>query len=263
MRYDRPRLLGEVVAGGRVDDAPAAVSGSASPLDTTAGRHPHGAEHGGGSKAWPSSTTCCAPLRAARSQSRPVRGGQSATPDALRRAVAQFRPDAVVHLAAMHFISAVDRALELAWDAHGTAALLVALESRPQLLLFASPRRARRSRSTSTGGRARRQAAGRRARSDDREPLRRRAHLQRHRQTRDEPAFWLDAVASDSPKICSGGDRLGDSEATSRAVSSQSDLFESTEARERIYHDPNCLVRPDGDVEEIPNDVALYTPVVA
>jgi hypothetical protein len=45
-----PRLPGEVVAGGRADDAPAAVSGSASPLGTTAGRHPDGAEHGGGVK---------------------------------------------------------------------------------------------------------------------------------------------------------------------------------------------------------------------
>jgi UDP-glucose 4-epimerase len=49
--------------------------------------------------------------------------------------------DVVVHLAAMHFIPAVDGAPELAWDinVNGTARLLEALEQRPpRLLLFAS-----------------------------------------------------------------------------------------------------------------------------
>lgn len=49
--------------------------------------------------------------------------------------------EAVVHLAAMHFIPAVDGAPELAWEVNveGTANVLAALERRPpQLLLFAS-----------------------------------------------------------------------------------------------------------------------------
>ena len=60
---------------------------------------------------------------------------------ALRRVVAQVAPDIVVHLAALHFIPAVDGAPELAWDVNvnGTKALLEALEHRPpELLLFAS-----------------------------------------------------------------------------------------------------------------------------
>jgi UDP-glucose 4-epimerase len=59
----------------------------------------------------------------------------------LERAAAEVAPDAVVHLAAMHFIPAVDGAPELAWDVNvnGTRALLGALATRPpELLLFAS-----------------------------------------------------------------------------------------------------------------------------
>jgi UDP-glucose 4-epimerase len=60
---------------------------------------------------------------------------------ALERAVAQAAPEIVVHLAALHFIPAVDGAPELAWDVNvnGTQALLDALARRPpELLLFAS-----------------------------------------------------------------------------------------------------------------------------
>jgi UDP-glucose 4-epimerase len=60
---------------------------------------------------------------------------------ALRRVVAQVAPEIVVHLAALHFIPAVDGAPELAWDINvkGTQALLEALGHRPPaLLLFAS-----------------------------------------------------------------------------------------------------------------------------
>jgi UDP-glucose 4-epimerase len=61
--------------------------------------------------------------------------------DALRRAAAQIAPDIVVHLAAMHFIPAVDGAPDLASDinVNGTRNLLDALARRPpELLLFAS-----------------------------------------------------------------------------------------------------------------------------
>jgi UDP-glucose 4-epimerase len=60
---------------------------------------------------------------------------------ALRRVVTQVAPEIVVHLAALHFIPAVDGAPELAWDINvkGTQALLEALAPRPpELLLFAS-----------------------------------------------------------------------------------------------------------------------------
>jgi UDP-glucose 4-epimerase len=60
---------------------------------------------------------------------------------ALRRAVAQAAPEIVVHLAALHFIPAVDGAPELAWDVNvnGTKTLLETLARRPpELLLFAS-----------------------------------------------------------------------------------------------------------------------------
>lgn len=60
---------------------------------------------------------------------------------ALRRVVAQVAPEIVVHLAALHFIPAVDGAPELAWDVNvnGTKALLEELEHRPpEFLLFAS-----------------------------------------------------------------------------------------------------------------------------
>ena len=59
----------------------------------------------------------------------------------LRQAVARFQPQTVVHLAAMHFIPAVDGAPALAEDVNvgGTRALLEALESAPpERLLFAS-----------------------------------------------------------------------------------------------------------------------------
>jgi UDP-glucose 4-epimerase len=61
--------------------------------------------------------------------------------DQLRRVVVQARPDVVVHLAAMHFIPAVDGAPDLAWDVNvnATRLLLGALAQRPpELLLFAS-----------------------------------------------------------------------------------------------------------------------------
>jgi UDP-glucose 4-epimerase len=61
--------------------------------------------------------------------------------DAVVRAIVQAPPDLVVHLAAMHFIPAVDGAPELAWDVNVTATrtLLDALAPRPpELLLFAS-----------------------------------------------------------------------------------------------------------------------------
>jgi UDP-glucose 4-epimerase len=60
---------------------------------------------------------------------------------ALQRVVAETAPEIVVHLAALHFIPAVDGAPELAWDVNvnGTQTLLEALEHRPpELLLFAS-----------------------------------------------------------------------------------------------------------------------------
>jgi UDP-glucose 4-epimerase len=59
----------------------------------------------------------------------------------LRRVLPQIRPDVVVHLAAMHFIPAVDDAPGLARDINvgGTRALLDALALRPpQVLVFAS-----------------------------------------------------------------------------------------------------------------------------
>jgi UDP-glucose 4-epimerase len=59
----------------------------------------------------------------------------------LRRVLPQLRPDVVVHLAAMHFIPAVDNAPELAREVNvgGTQALLSALASQqPQMLVFAS-----------------------------------------------------------------------------------------------------------------------------
>ncbi len=65
-----------------------------------------------------------------------VRDGEGTT-----RALEQAAPEVVVHLAAMHFIPAVDGAPELAREVNvdGTASLLGALERRPpQLLLFAS-----------------------------------------------------------------------------------------------------------------------------
>jgi UDP-glucose 4-epimerase len=61
--------------------------------------------------------------------------------DAVVRAIAQAAPDVVVHLAAMHFIPAVDGAPELAWDVNvnATRTLLDALAHHPpELLLFAS-----------------------------------------------------------------------------------------------------------------------------
>ena len=60
---------------------------------------------------------------------------------ALERAVGQTAPEVVVHLAAMHFIPAVDGAPELAWDVNvnGTQMLVQALAQRPpELLVFAS-----------------------------------------------------------------------------------------------------------------------------
>jgi UDP-glucose 4-epimerase len=61
--------------------------------------------------------------------------------DALSQRVTRAEPDVVVHLAAMHFIPAVDGAPELAWDVNvnATRTLLDALAPRPpNLLLFAS-----------------------------------------------------------------------------------------------------------------------------
>jgi UDP-glucose 4-epimerase len=60
---------------------------------------------------------------------------------ALRRAVSALAPEVVVHLAALHFIPAVDGAPELAQDinVNGTSSLLDALsEQAPTLLLLAS-----------------------------------------------------------------------------------------------------------------------------
>src|SRR5215211_6426784 len=59
----------------------------------------------------------------------------------LRRVLPQIRPDVVVHLAAMHFIPAVDDAPALARDINvgGTRALLDALTLQPpRVLVFAS-----------------------------------------------------------------------------------------------------------------------------
>ncbi|HEX5467795.1 MAG TPA: NAD-dependent epimerase/dehydratase family protein [Gaiellaceae bacterium] len=61
--------------------------------------------------------------------------------DGVARAVASVRPDVVAHLAALHFIPAVDRAPELAREINvgGTENLLRALrEHVPQLVLLAS-----------------------------------------------------------------------------------------------------------------------------
>jgi UDP-glucose 4-epimerase len=61
--------------------------------------------------------------------------------DAFRRVIAQARPDVVVHLAAVHFIPAVDGEPEVAWDinVNATRTLLDAIAHRPpELLLFAS-----------------------------------------------------------------------------------------------------------------------------
>jgi UDP-glucose 4-epimerase len=61
--------------------------------------------------------------------------------EAVRRVVAEVVPDVVIHLAAMHFIPAVDGAPELARDVNvnGTRTLLAALaEQEPTLVLFAS-----------------------------------------------------------------------------------------------------------------------------
>jgi UDP-glucose 4-epimerase len=60
---------------------------------------------------------------------------------AVRRVVSEVAPDVVVHLAAMHFIPAVDGAPELAREVNvdGTRILLAALaEQEPRLVLFAS-----------------------------------------------------------------------------------------------------------------------------
>jgi UDP-glucose 4-epimerase len=60
---------------------------------------------------------------------------------AVRRVVSEVAPDVVVHLAAMHFIPAVDGAPELAREVNvdGTRNLLAALAERePRLVLFAS-----------------------------------------------------------------------------------------------------------------------------
>jgi UDP-glucose 4-epimerase len=60
---------------------------------------------------------------------------------AVRRAVGEVNPEVVVHLAALHFIPAVDGAPELAQDVNvgGTRVLLEALAAKPpELLLFAS-----------------------------------------------------------------------------------------------------------------------------
>jgi UDP-glucose 4-epimerase len=61
--------------------------------------------------------------------------------DGVRRALSAATPEVVVHLAALHFIPAVDGAPELAWDVNVTAtrALIDALVPRPpDVLLFAS-----------------------------------------------------------------------------------------------------------------------------
>ena len=61
--------------------------------------------------------------------------------DALARAIAHASPDVVVHLAALHFIPAVDGAPELAWaiNVDATRTLLDALAPQPpEQLLFAS-----------------------------------------------------------------------------------------------------------------------------
>jgi UDP-glucose 4-epimerase len=61
--------------------------------------------------------------------------------DSLQRAVRHIAPEVVVHLAAMHFIPAVEGAPDVAWDVNvnGTRYLLEALGPKlPQLFLFAS-----------------------------------------------------------------------------------------------------------------------------
>jgi UDP-glucose 4-epimerase len=61
--------------------------------------------------------------------------------DSVRRAVASVHPEVVLHLAALHFIPAVDEAPELARSVNveGTQNLLDALSlARPRVLLFAS-----------------------------------------------------------------------------------------------------------------------------
>jgi UDP-glucose 4-epimerase len=62
-------------------------------------------------------------------------------PEALSRALATATPDVVAHLAAVHFIPAVDGAPEFAWDVNvnATRVLLDALAARPpEVLVFAS-----------------------------------------------------------------------------------------------------------------------------
>jgi UDP-glucose 4-epimerase len=61
--------------------------------------------------------------------------------DSVRGAVADVHPEVVLHLAALHFIPAVDEAPELAWSVNveGTENLLEALSlAPPRVLLFAS-----------------------------------------------------------------------------------------------------------------------------
>jgi UDP-glucose 4-epimerase len=61
--------------------------------------------------------------------------------DGVRGAVADVASEVVVHLAAMHFIPAIEGAPDVAWDVNvnGTRSLIEALEQRPpKLLLFAS-----------------------------------------------------------------------------------------------------------------------------
>jgi UDP-glucose 4-epimerase len=61
--------------------------------------------------------------------------------DGVRRAVTELAPAVVVHLAAMHFIPAIDGAPDLAWDVNvnGTRGVVDALAQHPpELLLFAS-----------------------------------------------------------------------------------------------------------------------------